>query len=134
MLEKFLSSIGIGHVKVDTVVPKSSIIAGEIIKGEVIIEGGKADQPINEVQLLLLFKYEEDKEDSDFPYHEKELKTVVLNNIGTIKAGEKKTISFQFPTDPDHPKTSGTNQTILRTTVDIPQAVNPTDEDSIIVS
>jgi sporulation-control protein len=134
MLEKFLSSIGIGHVKVDTVVPKSSITAGENINGEVIIEGGMADQPINEVRLLLLFKYEEDKEDSDFPYHEKELKTIVLNSIGTIKAGEKKAISFQIPTDPVHPKTTGTNQTILRTTVDIPQAVDPTDEDNIIVS
>lgn len=134
MLEKFLSSIGIGHVKVDTVVSKASIKQGEIINGDVIIEGGNADQPINEVQLLLLHKYEEDKEDSDFPYHEKELKTIILKDIGTIKAGEKKKINFQFPTDRNHPKTTETNQTILRTTVDIPQAVDPTDEDRIIVS
>ncbi|MEG9297835.1 sporulation protein [Mangrovibacillus sp. Mu-81] len=134
MLEKFLSSIGIGHVKVDTVVPNATITAGDNINGEVIIEGGMADQQVNEVQLLLLFKYEEDKEDSDFPYHEKEIKTIILKDIGTIKAGEKKAISFQFPTDRDHPKTTESNQTILRTTVDIPQAVDPTDEDSIIVN
>lgn len=134
MLNKILSSIGIGHVKVDTVVSKGEIKQGDTIHGEVILEGGNADQPINEVRLVLLHKYEEDKEDSDFPYHEKELKTVILNDIGTIKAGEKKTIPFQFPTETSHPKTDDTNETLLRTTVDIPQAVDPTDEDSIIVS
>ncbi|MCA1053913.1 sporulation protein [Rossellomorea aquimaris] len=133
MFEKFLSSIGIGHVKVDTTVSKAKINQGETIKGEIKIEGGMADQPINEVRLLLLLKYEEDKEDSDFPYHEKELKTIVFKDLGTIKAGEKKSIQFQFPTEKDHPKSTETNQTILRTTVDIPQAVDPTDEDSIIV-
>ncbi|OIU71454.1 sporulation protein [Rossellomorea aquimaris] len=133
MLNKFLSSIGIGHVKVDTVVSKAEIKQGETIHGEVILEGGKADQPINEVSLVLLHKYEEDKEDSDFSYHEKELNTLILNEIGTIKAGEKKTIPFQFPTESSHPKTDDTNETVLRTTVDIPQAVDPTDEDGIIV-
>ncbi|WP_219169861.1 sporulation protein [Bacillus sp. MCCB 382] len=133
MLNKFLSSIGIGHVKVDTIVHTTEISPGDHIKGDVVLKGGMADQPINKVQLLLLYKYEEDKKDSDFCYHEKDLKTITIDNIGTIKAGEEKRIPFEFPTESDHPKTTDTDQTILRTTVDIPQAVDPTDEDSIFI-
>ena len=133
MLNKFLSSIGIGHVKVDTIVHTTEVSPGDHIKGDVVLKGGMADQPINKVQLLLLYKYEEDKKDSDFCYHEKDLKTISLENIGTIRSGEEKRIPFEFPTASDHPKTTDTIQTILRTTVDIPQAVDPTDEDSIFV-
>ncbi|PFA62134.1 stage 0 sporulation protein M [Bacillus sp. AFS015802] len=133
MLNKFLSSIGIGHVKVDTVVHTPEISPGDHIRGEVVLMGGMADQPVNEVQLLLLLKYEEDKKDSDFSYHEKDLDTITLDKIGTIRAGEEKRIPFEFPTDAGHPKTTDSEQTILRTTVDIPQAVDPTDEDSIVV-
>jgi sporulation-control protein len=133
MLNKFLSSIGIGHVKVDTIVHTTEISPGDHIKGDVVLKGGMADQPVNEVQLLLLLKYEQDKQDSDFSYHEKDLNTITLDSIGTIKAGEEKRIPFEFPTNARHPKTTETEQTILRTTVDIPQAVDPTDEDSIFV-
>jgi sporulation-control protein len=133
MLNKFLSSIGIGHVKVDTIVHTTEISPGDDIRGDVVLVGGMADQPVNEVRLRLFFKYEEDKKDSDFSYHEKDLDTIILDNIGTIKAGEKKRIPFEFPTQSGHPKTTDTEQTILRTTVDIPQAVDPTDEDSIFV-
>jgi sporulation-control protein len=133
MIKQFLSSIGIGHVKVDTIVHKTEISPGDSIEGEVVLVGGMADQPINEIHLLLLEKYEEDKKDSDFSYHEKDLDTIILDKIGTIRAGEEKRISFIFPTSSDHPKTTDANKTILRTTVDIPQAVDPTDEDSIYV-
>ena len=133
MIKQFLSSIGIGHVKVDTVVRNPKISQGDVIEGEVVLKGGMADQPINNIQLLLLLKYEEDKQDSDFSFHERNIETITLNKIGTIHAGEEKEISFQFPTQPDHPLTSEVNQTVLRTTVDIPQAVDPTDEDTIIV-
>ncbi|MCA1062870.1 sporulation protein (plasmid) [Cytobacillus spongiae] len=133
MIKQFLSSIGIGHVKVDTIVHKTEISPGDFIEGEVVLVGGMSDQPVNEVYLLLLEKYEEDKEDSDFPYHEKDVDTIILNDIGTIRAGEEKRIPFSFPTSSEHPKTTETNKTILRTTVDIPQAVDPTDEDSIFV-
>ncbi|TMU87328.1 hypothetical protein FGG79_04145 [Bacillus sp. BHET2] len=133
MFNKFLSSIGIGHVKVDTIVHTTEISSGDLIKGEVVLKGGMADQPINEVRLLLLHKYEEDKKDSDFSYHEKEMDTIAFDKIGTILAGEEKRISFELLTKSSHPRTTDTDQTILRTTVDIPQAVDPTDEDSIFV-
>ncbi|MGD6955979.1 sporulation protein [Rossellomorea aquimaris] len=133
MFKQFLSSIGIGHVKVDTIVHKTKVSPGDSIEGEVVLIGGMADQPINEIRLLLLEKYEEDKKDSDFSYHEKDLNTIILDKIGTIGAAEEKRISFTFPTSSDHPKTTDANKTILRTTVDIPQAVDPTDEDSIYV-
>ncbi|BCB03875.1 sporulation protein [Bacillus sp. KH172YL63] len=133
MINKFLSSIGIGHVKVDTIVHTPEISSGDRIIGEVVLKGGMADQPINEIELLLLHKYEEDKKDSDFSYHEKELDTISIDHIGTILSGEEKRFNFEFPTKMDHPKTTDTDQTILRTRVDIPQAVDPTDEDSIHV-
>ena len=133
MLNKFLSSIGIGHMKVDTIVHTTEISPGDHIKGDVVLMGGMADQAVNVVQLLLLHKYEEDKKDSDFSYHEKDLDTITLDKIGTIRAGEEVRIPFEFPTQSNHPKTTDTDQTILRTTVDIPQAIDPTDEDSIYV-
>jgi sporulation-control protein len=131
--KQFLSSIGIGHVKVDTLVYNTNLSPGETIEGEVVIEGGMADQPITEITLLLVLKYEEDKEDSDFPYHEKDIEGITLNNIGTIQSEEKKRIPFSFLLSKNHPISTEKQETFLRTTIDIPQAVNPTDEDSIIV-
>ncbi|WP_204555292.1 sporulation protein [Bacillus ectoiniformans] len=133
MWKDFLSSIGIGSVKVDTIIPKSEVKPGELIEGEVVINGGQAEEPISKVTLQLLLRYEEVREDSDFSYHDKEIKEVVLDVHRNIEVDEEKRLPFQMELPKDHPLTDEENQTFLRTIVDIKQSVDPTDEDEIVV-
>ncbi len=133
MWKEFLTSIGIGHIKVDTVVKEAALNRGERIEGEVIIHGGIADQPINKISLTLLINHDSYREDSDFSFHEKEIKSVVLENIEFIQANSEKKITFSIELDSDHPITSEKVETLLRTYVDIPNAVDVKDEDKIII-
>jgi sporulation-control protein len=133
MWKDFLSSIGIGNIKVDTIVENPTLTPSCDLKGEVMIEGGLSDQDVNKIVLTVYIRTEDYREDSDFTYHEKELHGFALNEIGVVKAGEVKRIPFKFSLYKDHPLSDEKTETFLRTLVDIPQAVNPTDEDSIKV-
>jgi sporulation-control protein len=133
MWKELLSSIGIGNAKVDTIVHNPSVKTGEKIKGEVQIRGGVSAQVIDEIVLLLYVQYREDKEDSDFTHHVKELSETRLEKIGTIQAGEERKIPFSIEIDKDHPKTDSKYETFLRTTLMVSQAVDPKDEDTIDV-
>ncbi|WP_409250901.1 sporulation protein [Bacillus sp. SCS-153A] len=131
MWKEFLSSIGIGNIKVDTVVENPVTTPSSELKGEVVIEGGMSDQQVNKIVLTVFIRTEDYREDSDFSYHEKELHGYALTEVGVVKAEEEKRIPFKFSLSKEHPLTDDKTETFLRTTVDIPQAVDPTDEDSI---
>ncbi|WP_421378572.1 sporulation protein [Bacillus salacetis] len=133
MWKDFLSSIGIGNIKVDTVVENPTLTPSSDLKGEVVIEGGLSDQQVNKVVLTVFIRTDDYREDSDFSYHEKELHGYALDEIGVVKAEEVKRIPFKFSLSKEHPISDDKTETFLRTTVDIPQAVDPTDEDSIKV-
>jgi sporulation-control protein len=131
MWKDFLSSIGIGNIKVDTLVEHPTLTPASELTGEVVIEGGLSDQEVNKIVLTVFIRTDDYRKDSDFSYHEKELHGFALDNIGVVKAEEVKRIPFKFSLAKDHPVTDEKTETFLRTTVDIPQAVDPTDEDSI---
>ncbi|WP_456274527.1 sporulation protein [Bacillus sp. AK031] len=133
MWKEFLSSIGIGNIKVDTIVKDKTLTPSSELTGEVVIEGGMSDQIVNKIVLTVFVRTEDYREDSDFSYHEKEMYGYALNDIGTVKAEEVKRIPFKFSLSKNHPLTDKETETFLRTTVDIPQSVDPTDEDSIKV-
>lgn len=133
MWKEFLSSIGIGSIKVDTIVENPTLTPASELKGEVVIEGGMSDQEVNKIVLTIFIREEDYRKDSDFSYHEKELHGFALEEIGTVKAEEVKRVPFKFLLSKDHPISDKGTETFLRTLVDIPQAVDPVDEDSIKV-
>lgn len=133
MWKNFFSSIGIGSVKVDTILHDQKAAPGEMIQGDVVIYGGQADKPIQKINLLLYLQYEEVRKDSDFSWHDKHIDklTIVVNRH--IKAGEKERIPFTMKIPDDGPRTGEKNKWFLQTTVLINQSVDPTDEDELMI-
>ncbi|OZI12874.1 hypothetical protein CEW92_04285 [Bacillaceae bacterium SAS-127] len=133
MWKEFLSSIGIGSVKVDTVLEKGQFTIGEVIEGKVVITGGKVPISIQSIMLQLVYQLEEVRDDSDFSSHEKEMDRLLMNIDREILPGETQNFPFEITLRKNHPVTEDNKQTFLRTTVIIPQSVDATDQDEIII-
>lgn len=133
MWKEFFSSIGIDSVKVDTILEKQTAAPGETVKGRILLEGGQADEPIEKIQVLLYLQYEEVQEYSDFSWHDKHIEEVNIELNRNIKAGEKETIPFSIKLPENSPKTNDKHKWYIRTKVFVDQAVDPEDEDQIIV-
>ncbi|PAQ15365.1 hypothetical protein CD798_06130 [Bacillaceae bacterium SAOS 7] len=133
MWKEFLSSIGIGSVKVDTVLEKGQFTIGEVVEGKVVITGGKVPISIQSIMLQLVYQFEEVRDDSDFSSHEKEMDRLLMNIDREILPGETQDFPFEITLRKTHPVTEDNKQTFLRTTVIIPQAVDATDQDEIII-
>lgn len=133
MWKELFSSIGINSVKVDTVIENQIVAPGEEIKGRISIKGGHAEEPIEKIQVLLYLQYEEVKEDSDFSWHEKHIEEVIIQYKRNIKAGETNMLPFKMKVPSKGPKTDEAHKWFIRTKVFIDQAVDPEDEDEILV-
>jgi sporulation-control protein len=54
MFGKVMASIGVGAAKVDTRLEKATYRQGEMIRGEVFVQGGQTPQFIDEIYLFLV--------------------------------------------------------------------------------
>lgn len=129
--KKFLSSVGIGSVKIDTVVERPNLIEGETLNGTIYFEGGDSDQEVEFIELQVVAQIDEYREDSDFQIIEKVITKQTLEFFGTVKS--KGTVMQQFDIVPDdrwildNPKA----KLLLRTIVHIQSGVDAQDEDEI---
>lgn len=129
--KKFLSSVGIGSVKIDTVVERPNLIEGETLNGTIYFEGGDTDQEVEFIELQVVAQIDEYREDSDFQIIEKVITKQTLEFFGTVKS--KGTVMQQFDIVPDdrwildNPKA----KLLLRTIVHIQNGVDAQDEDEI---
>lgn len=128
-----MSSIGFGNVTVDTKLEKKQYRQGEEITGIVEVRGGEVEQDIEGIVLTLIVKYEQDKEDSDFSYHEREIQEIILNKVQHIDSREISSQTFTMQLTKDHPVTTEKMETILRTKLIVPQAVDPEEEDQVVI-
>ncbi|MFL0361587.1 sporulation protein [Pseudobacillus sp. 179-B 2D1 NHS] len=133
MWKHILSSIGIGGVAIDTALQKAAYHRGDKIEGTVLINGGRAAEPIDALIVSLHLQMDEVREDSDFAYHDKDVKEILIPIQREIQPKEKLTIPFSLEIDLEHPPTSDTNKTFLKTTAVIPQAVDPSGQDELII-
>ncbi|KAB7704227.1 hypothetical protein F9802_18220 [Bacillus aerolatus] len=133
MWKNFLSSIGVGGVKIDTVLHKTKFKKGDKVEGKVLIKGGQAAEPVDAVTLTLYLHYEEVREDSDFAYREKDMKEMTIPINRNVMPEEKVLIPFSIELNREHPSTNAKNKTFLKTTVVIPRAVDPSDQDELII-
>lgn len=129
--KKFLSSVGIGSVKIDTVVERPNLTEGETLNGTIYFEGGDSDQNVEFIELQVVVQIDEYREDSDFQVIEKVVSKQTLEFFGTVKS--KDTVMQQFDIVPDdrwileNPKA----KLILRTIVHIQNGIDAQDEDEI---
>lgn len=129
--KEFLSSIGIGSLKVDTVVERPHLEEGETLNGTIYFEGGDADQQIDYIELSVIKLIEDYREDSEFDFIETVVGKQSMEFAGAVKS--KETVMQQFEIVPDerwlteHPKA----KLILRTTVHIKGGLDVRDQDEI---
>ncbi|MBA4552529.1 sporulation protein [Thermoactinomyces vulgaris] len=128
MFNKVLAGLGVGAAKVDTRLEKSTYRQGEMIKGEIFIQGGQTEQRIDEIYLYLIVRY----------HHEgKDQKHVIsqFRITDTFEIGERESrvIPFEIEMPLDAPISTGGCPIYLKTGLDIKMAIDPKDTDGIEV-
>ncbi|ANU28256.1 sporulation protein [Planococcus versutus] len=127
----FLSSIGIGSLKVNTVVEMPHLEEGETLNGTIYLDGGDGEQTIDFIELNVIRLVEDTRDDSDFDFYETIIAKQSMEFAGSVKS--KDTVMQQFEIVPDerwsleHPKA----KLILRTIVHVRNGINARDEDVI---
>jgi sporulation-control protein len=128
-LGKILASFGMGAAKVDTILEKPHYYQGESVKGEVVVEGGKARQTIDQIYLYLVVRWKKEGSSRKHVWYEFPL----LDGF-EIEPGATKKVPFQFELPLDAPITTDDFEVYFKTGADIDNAVDPTDKDYIQVS
>ena len=132
MLKKFLSTIGIGSMKVDTVVDKPTIDHGETLSGKIYIDGGQSDQHIEYIKLEVLKRSEGHREDSDFDVTNDCVAKHTIEMVGSVKSKETRMVPFELMPDERWESQDSNVKLFLRTSVHIVNAVDVQDEDEIV--
>ncbi|HSJ39331.1 MAG TPA: sporulation protein [Planococcus sp. (in: firmicutes)] len=129
--KEFLSSIGFGSMKVETVVERPHLEEGETLNGTIYFEGGDSDQEVDFVELQVIKLIDDYREDSDFDVIETVISKQSLEFAGSVKS--KDTVMQQFEIVPDERwlAENENSRLILRTIVHIREGVNVRDEDEI---
>lgn len=129
---KALASIGIGSATVDTMLEKSTYQAGEVMRGEIVVQGGNVEQQVDTIFLSVNTTYI--RESNDHKHTEVvALQKVKVTEPFVIAAGEKKAIPFSLTLPFETPITAGKTQVWIQTGLDIKNAVDPHDKDYIRV-
>ena len=129
---KVLGSFGIGGAKVDTKLERSEYTAGENMKGQVEVYGGKVDQQVDSIYLTVYTTYIRESDDKKYT----DVASVIRHKINepfTIGAGETKSIPFSMVLPVETPITFGNTRVWVGTGLDIKNAVDAEDKDYIDV-
>ncbi|MFD1862739.1 sporulation protein [Planococcus chinensis] len=132
--KKFLSSIGIGSLTVETVVERPNLNEGETLNGTIYITGGDTDQKIEYVELHVVKQIDEVRDDSDFQLIENVVAKQSLDFVSTLKS--KGTLMQQFEIVPDERwiVENAKTKLLLRTIVHVDNGVDAMDEDEFTYS
>lgn len=128
VFNKALASLGVGAAKVDTRLEKAKFRQGEMIRGKIFIQGGQAEQQIDEIYLYLIVQYYHEGSQSEYVIEEKRLTDLI-----PISPREIKEIPFEFQLPYDSPISSYGSTLYLKTGLDIKMALDPSDMDGIDV-
>ncbi|BCU82928.1 sporulation-control protein spo0M [Polycladomyces abyssicola] len=128
LFEKTLASLGVGAAKIDTRLEKSQVQAGEVLKGEVFIQGGQVEQRVDDIYLYLIVHY---AKNNKLTQHV--LRKYQLCERFYLQPGEYKIIPFEIRIPYEAPMTTGRFPAYLKTGLDIKNAIDPTDKDKIEV-
>jgi sporulation-control protein len=128
VFEKALASMGVGAARVDTRLEKATYRQGEIIRGEVFIQGGQTSQMVDEIYLYLVVQYHHEGTQQDYVVNK-----FCLTEAFEIGPCETRVFPFEFQLPYDTPVTTGGSLVYLKTGLDIKMAVDPKDTDGIEV-
>lgn len=132
LFKRMLASVGIGSSQVDTRLESDQLTPGEEVRGVVVIQGGHVEQQVSSIYLQLMTQYIRERDDK------KIAETCVIRRFRisepiTVGPGETIQVPFQFPLPPETPTTIGRTPVWLKTSLDIDNALDPTDHDYVQV-
>ncbi|MGD8192262.1 sporulation protein [Brevibacillus ginsengisoli] len=130
--KKILASVGVGSAKVDARLHNDRLIPGEMITGEVHMEGGEIEQEIDDIYMYVITHYEREH-DNKKGKEECILAKQLLSTKFKLKPKEEKVLTFSFPLPYETPLTMGRQPVYIRTGLDIKNAIDPGDSDFIQV-
>ncbi|HEX6341099.1 sporulation protein [Umezawaea sp.] len=139
MFKRMLSAFGVGGPTVDTVLDSPHAVPGQVITGQVRIQGGSSDATIDQVVLSLVTRVEVESGDHEFGGTAEFLRVVVAHGV-RVTAGQPLAVPFQLPVPWETPITTvgGANlhgMTVgVRTELVISGAPDKGDLDPIAVS
>ncbi|BBM03177.1 sporulation protein [Microbulbifer sp. GL-2] len=137
MFQKLKASLGIGAAKVDTVLENSSILQGDVLKGNIHIVGGDVEQQVDAINLKLCTEVKIE-DDNGISYQHFVLDKIQALEPFLINANEIKQFPFELKLNDETPITSlnaRKNQcrVWLETALDIDFALDPKDRDLLQV-
>lgn len=128
---KFLSSIGIGSMSVETVVETPNVVGGDPLLGSIYIEDNESGQEIEFIELIVLKRLERYSEYSDFEVVDKTVTKQTLEVAAGFNSKDAHILDFQLVPDERWQTEQENEKLILRTVVHILNGVDCSDEDEI---
>jgi len=125
---KALASFGVGAAKVDTRLEKATYRQGETIRGEVYVQGGQANQLIDEIYLYLIVQYHHEGSENEYVLNE-----FRISEAFEIGPRESRVLPFEFQLPYDCPVSTSGSPIYVKTGLDIKMAIDPSDTDGIEV-
>ncbi len=137
MFKKLLASVGIGSAEVDFRLHTDNLFPGEKFEGSIHIKGGKTEQEITGINLLIKTTAESET-DSGTLRVPHTVQTIRINEKFVCRPGEDKVINVRAFLIPEVPVTSVScpNNTVevwFQTELDVEMALDPTDRDYVHV-
>ena len=129
---KMFASVGIGSAKVDTRLEKDRVMPGEVIRGMVLIQGGKTEQSVDDIYLSLHTTYIKEVDDKKIA-STAQIDRFRLTQSFIIKENETKEIPFSFKLPLEIPLSLGRTKIWVATGLDIKNAIDPADKDFLTV-
>lgn len=133
MFERLLSRMGVGAAQVDTILLTPEITRGELLHGEIRLRGGKASQVIERIELELQSYYQQVFEDQSRASYPVVIRRQMIFERIQLAAQEEKNLPFEFLIPLSTPISFGPTQVELRTSLDMPWAIDPKDLDPITI-
>ncbi len=128
MIKKWLASVGIGSVRVDTQINGNQFVPGDQVTGEILIYGSDFTEEIEGIYLDLVIEYLKGKRNVRHVVKRYKLVGKIL-----IRPYEEKRIPLSFDLPLDLPRSTGKFPIYLCTRLDIRMALDPQDQDRIFV-
>jgi sporulation-control protein len=139
MFKRMLSMFGVGGPSVDTVLDSPHAIPGQVITGQVRIEGGSTDARIDRIVLSLVTRAEAEHGDHESHGTAEFFRLPVAENV-LVAEGQPVTLPFELPLPWETPITAVGGRQLpgmtvgVRTELDISGAPDKGDLDPIQVS
>ncbi|WP_158843791.1 sporulation protein [Saccharothrix deserti] len=118
MFKRMLSAFGVGGPSVDTVLDSPHALPGQVITGQVRIQGGSSDARIDRIVLSLVTRVEVEHGDHEFGGTAEFLRLDVAQDV-RVAAGQQVAVPFQLPVPWETPITAVGGQPLPGMTVGV---------------